>query len=289
MTLAAIESASSGLASSQPIADMVRELRDALAATIPDVAQSACSVGSGSHTAEELLAPLDLELAHLGPATPIAKQSSGLAHRTTLMVARRLMEATPATLLLPDEPERSLDPHAQRAAMAGPEIGRRAGARRHPLLQRASGCGYPVPLRASPARAALCAPCARRLIQPQDAERLRRFATPRERRGVLRTRRRASRGDHRLPSREGARADPRPRPHAEGIAGAATRRRRQPEDLSRLAGSPGSMSSSPGCVTPTTSRAGGERLTAAGVPVSTRQDMEAIGSLLRQTAISRTS
>jgi hypothetical protein len=117
-TLAAINEAGSQLAASQAISSMVGELRDALAATIPDVGGGAYTVGAGSHTAADLLALLDLELAHLGPATPMARQSTGLAQLSTLTVASRLLTSSPATLLLLDEPESALDPHAQRAVMA---------------------------------------------------------------------------------------------------------------------------------------------------------------------------
>jgi hypothetical protein len=274
--LAAIESVSSGLASSQPMVDMVRELRDALAATIPDVAQSAYSVGSGSHTAEELLALLDLELAHLGPATPIVKQSSGLAHLSTLMVARRLMEATPATLLLLDEPERSLDPHAQRAAMDGL---RSAGAQVLAATHSSSVlAGADVRTVARLAREGGVVRAVRpAAIEPQDAERLRRFATPLSAeaffaRVVVLVEGITDYQAVRLIARTlGRDLD------AEGIAVLPLDGGGSLKIYLELLGPTGLDVKLAGLCDADYEQGWRERLTAAGVPASTRQDMEAIG------------
>ena len=175
--LAAINEAGSQLAASQAISTMVGELRDALAATIPDVGGGAYTVGAGSHTAADVLALLDLELEHLGPATPIARQSTGLAQLSTLTVAGRLLVSNPATLLLLDEPESALDPHAQRATMAhlrgtGAQV---LAATKSPSVLAGADVRRVVRLARDAAGVRAVRPIA---IGPHDAERLRRFATP---------------------------------------------------------------------------------------------------------------
>lgn len=274
--LTAIDAASSQLAASQPIADMVRELRDALAATIPDVATGAYRVGTGSHTAEELLALLDLELAHLGPALPIARQSSGLAHLTTLMVARRLLAATPATLLLLDEPERALDPHAQRATMEGLRLtGAQVLAATHSssVLARAD-VRTVVRLARETGGVRAVRPTA---IAPHDAERLRRFATPLTAEAFFARRVLLVEGitDYqavRLVARAlGRDLD------AEGVALLPLDGGGSLKIYLELLGPAGLDVALAGLCDADYEQDWREKLTSAGLPVSTRQDMEAIG------------
>jgi AAA domain, putative AbiEii toxin, Type IV TA system len=175
--LAAIDQAGNQLAGGPAITSMVGELRNALAATIPEVGTAAYTVGASSHTAADLLALLDLELAHLGPPAPIARQSTGLAQLTTLTVTSRLLASIPATLLLLDEPENSLDPHAQRATMehlrgTGAQV---LAATKSPSILAGADVRRVVRLTRGADGVRAVRPAG---IHPQDAERLRRFATP---------------------------------------------------------------------------------------------------------------
>jgi hypothetical protein len=175
--LAAIEHVGADLAASQPITEIVNELRDGLAAIIPEVAADAYTVGAGSQSPAELLALLDLELAHLGPAIPVTRQSSGLAQVTTLTVATRLLAANPAMLLLLDEPETSLHPQAQRAAMAALRFtdAQVLAATHSSSVLAEADLRTIVRLKrdGTAVRAVLGS-----AIETDDAERLRRFATP---------------------------------------------------------------------------------------------------------------
>lgn len=114
--VAAIAQAGTELAESEGFTTLLNELGTRLAAMIPNA--GAYSVDPGDRSAAELLRLLDLHLAHDGPAIPIRRQSSGLAQLTVTAVAVRLLEECPETLVLVDEPELSLHPHAQRAVIA---------------------------------------------------------------------------------------------------------------------------------------------------------------------------
>ena len=82
---------------------------------IPNVAASPFDLGIGATTERELLKQFELLLSYGSPPIPVPHQSSGLGQLSVFVFARRLLDATPGALVLIDEPEISLHPHAQRA------------------------------------------------------------------------------------------------------------------------------------------------------------------------------
>lgn len=76
-------------------------------------------MGSTEITARELLADLELLLAHFGEPLSLQEQSSGLGQLTAFAFAMHLIDRQEGGILLVDEPETSLHPQAQRALMRG--------------------------------------------------------------------------------------------------------------------------------------------------------------------------
>jgi hypothetical protein len=172
---AAIATAGIELATSQGFVSMLAELRRHLAGMIPEA--GAYDVDPGERTAAELLRLLDLRLAHQGPPIPIRRQSSGLAQLTVAAVAVRLLEERPETLVLIDEPELSLHPHAQRAVTSALHTtGAQVLAATHSASVLAEiDLRSVVALRNHGATIMAARPGT---IDAAEAQRLRRFATP---------------------------------------------------------------------------------------------------------------
>jgi len=116
-------------------------------------------------------------LAYQGPAISIRRQSSGLAQLTVAAVAVRLLEERPETLVLIDEPEISLHPHAQRAAISAlGSTGAQVIAATHSASVLAEvDVRSVVSLRRENASVVAARPG---VIDASEAQRLRRFATP---------------------------------------------------------------------------------------------------------------
>jgi ABC-type lipoprotein export system ATPase subunit len=172
---AAIAEAARALAESPELVNLLTELQRRLGAMIPGA--GSYEVDPGERTAAELLRLLDLCLAHEGPAIPIRRQSSGLAQMTVAAVAVRLLEERPETLVLIDEPELSLHPHAQRAVMSAlSDTGAQVIAATHSASVLAEvDVRTLVSLRRNHAAVVAARPGT---IDAAEAQRLRRFATP---------------------------------------------------------------------------------------------------------------
>lgn len=172
---AAIATAGLGLATSHGFVTLLDELKQRLATMIPEA--GTYEVDPGERTAAELLRLLDLRLAHQGPPIPIRRQSSGLAQLTVAAVAVRLLEERPETLVLIDEPELSLHPHAQRAVTAAlGTTGAQVLAATHSASVLAEvDVRSVVALRRQGATVTAARPGT---IDATEAQRLRRFATP---------------------------------------------------------------------------------------------------------------
>jgi predicted ATPase len=109
--------ASEQLAQDPDLVTLLEAARNRLAELVPDVSQNAFAMGVSTVTPRELLNQFELEVAHLGEAVPVTRQSSGVAQLSIFVFALQLAAAQPGTFLLVDEPEVSLHPQAQRALM----------------------------------------------------------------------------------------------------------------------------------------------------------------------------
>jgi predicted ATPase len=172
---AAIATAGADLAASDGFVSLLEELKLRLGTLVPNA--GTYDVDPGDRTAAELLRLLDLRLAHDGSPVPIRRQSSGLAQLTVAAVAVRLLEESPEMLVLIDEPELSLHPHAQRAVTAslratGAQV---LTATHSPSVLSEVDVRSVVSLRRQGADVTAARPGH---IDPSEAQRLRRFATP---------------------------------------------------------------------------------------------------------------
>jgi putative ATP-dependent endonuclease of OLD family len=172
---AAIATAGADLAASQGFVSLLEELKLRLATMIPNA--GSYDVDPGERTAAELLRLLDLRLAHEGSPVPIRRQSSGLAQLTVAAVALSLLEESPDTLVLIDEPELSLHPHAQRAVTSSLRAtGAQVLAATHSSSVLAEvDVRSVVSLRRNASDVTVARPGN---IDATEAQRLRRFATP---------------------------------------------------------------------------------------------------------------
>lgn len=116
--VAAIDAASTQLAGDAAFAQLLSDLRSDLARLIPRVSTDPYSVEVAAADERDLLRQLELGLAYSGPTIGVTHQSSGLAQLTIFALAFRILSAASTTLTLVDEPEISLQPHAQRALTA---------------------------------------------------------------------------------------------------------------------------------------------------------------------------
>ena len=82
---------------------------------VPGITEDVFSVGSSDATTEELLGDLEIFFSHYGHPVPLPKQSSGLGQLAGFAFAMQLVRKQAGTILLIDEPEKSLHPQAQRA------------------------------------------------------------------------------------------------------------------------------------------------------------------------------
>jgi energy-coupling factor transporter ATP-binding protein EcfA2 len=172
---AGVAKAAKDLAAGPALTKLLHDIGAQLAALIPRV--GTYGVNPAELSVEQLLRLLDLQLAYEGPAIPVARQSSGLGQLTVAALAVQLLKKRPETLLLVDEPELSLHPHAQRAVLAALEsteaqivlathsasVLAEIDVRSIAVLRRANG----TVTAARPAN-----------INDDEAKRLRRFATP---------------------------------------------------------------------------------------------------------------
>ena len=114
-----IKNALDKLASDPGLSSLLQQLVADLSKLIPDVDQSAFSLGHpGLESDRDLLRAFALLLTHQGGTVAIEKQSNGLIQLAILVFALKTLANDPRTLLLLDEPEISLHPQAQRSLAA---------------------------------------------------------------------------------------------------------------------------------------------------------------------------
>lgn len=113
--LSAVDQAAHELARAQPLAELLRELGADLGRLIPEIGPDPYSLAADTGDRRSLLRQLELMLEHNDTAAPSVSHSGGLAQLTIFVLALRLLQAAPGALLLVDEPEQALHPHAQRA------------------------------------------------------------------------------------------------------------------------------------------------------------------------------
>lgn len=113
-----LDQAAGDLAAAQPLTDLLRAAEGELGQILPDATVGDFQFTPGATTDDDLLRQLELLLSGgaAGTAIPISRQSSGLAQLALFAFGlRALVDQRPDVLLLLDEPELSLHPHAQRA------------------------------------------------------------------------------------------------------------------------------------------------------------------------------
>jgi predicted ATP-dependent endonuclease of OLD family len=113
--LAAVATAGEQLAQTAALQQMLTALCDELAGLLPNVAVGAYSIEASVAEPRDLLRQFELMLSHNGPATAAIAQSGGLSQLSIFTLALRILSAASDALLLVDEPEQALHPHAQRA------------------------------------------------------------------------------------------------------------------------------------------------------------------------------
>jgi ABC-type Mn2+/Zn2+ transport system ATPase subunit len=113
-----ITDASRDLASTVPMQDLLEQLRVHLSGLLPKVQNDAFALGLDVTEPQEVLDQFELLVAYRGPETPLPQQSGGIAQVSVFTLALELLQKHPQALLLVDEPENALHPHAQRALVA---------------------------------------------------------------------------------------------------------------------------------------------------------------------------
>ena len=109
--------ASQEFAHSGPFYDLLGELGDELARLLPKVVPQAFDLGTDVAQPADILGQLALIVGHRGPPAPVASQSGGVVQAAIFALAIKTLKAEPDALLLVDEPEVALHPHAQRAVV----------------------------------------------------------------------------------------------------------------------------------------------------------------------------
>jgi predicted ATPase len=113
----AIQDASGSLGREQVLDGLLTSARNALATMLPDVGETAFSMGLSGVTPRDLLRQFELVVEYLGGPVSVSRQSSGLSQLAIFVFAMRLAALDQGTILLIDEPEISLHPQSQRALM----------------------------------------------------------------------------------------------------------------------------------------------------------------------------
>jgi energy-coupling factor transporter ATP-binding protein EcfA2 len=109
----AVAQAAADLVQAQPLQDLLASGSAELTKVLADAGSSAFALGSGPPL--EMLRELQLTLGYGGRRAAIGQQPSGLAHLAVFAIALVAMQRQPGSVVLVDEPELSLHPHAQRA------------------------------------------------------------------------------------------------------------------------------------------------------------------------------
>jgi len=117
--VSAILRAGQRLGDSEPLSNLLAEVGSELTKLIARVPAGALSLGPVAREHSDVLRQLLLLLALDGPSIPIPAQSAGLAQAAIMALALRVVATNPEALLLVDEPETALHPHAQRAVVQG--------------------------------------------------------------------------------------------------------------------------------------------------------------------------
>lgn len=111
----AVAQASSDLADAPPLQQLLDDGSDHLTRIIADAPTDAFGLRGGLPI--ELLRQLELTLAYSGRRGSLGEQASGLGHLAVFALALVAIDRQPGTLVLLDEPEISLAPHALRSVI----------------------------------------------------------------------------------------------------------------------------------------------------------------------------
>jgi hypothetical protein len=111
----AIAQAAASLATAAPLQQLLRDGSAQLVGVLNDADPNAFELGSGGPL--DMLRQLELTLAYRGHRAGLSEQPSGLGHLAIFAVAFVALQRHPGTVVLLDEPELSLHPHAQRAVI----------------------------------------------------------------------------------------------------------------------------------------------------------------------------
>ena len=115
--VSAMTRASEELAHAEPFSDLLGDLGNELARLLPKVEQRPFDLGADVAQPADILGQLALLVGHRGPPAPVASQTGGVVQAAIFALAVKALKAEPDALLLVDEPEAALHPHAQRAVI----------------------------------------------------------------------------------------------------------------------------------------------------------------------------
>jgi predicted ATPase len=110
-----IQDACSEFAAAKDLSKVLMDAGAQMSRLVPGVSKSAFAIESAATTELAVLRQLQLALQHAGPSLPITHQSSGLAELALFSFSLLSIIRRPGSILLIDEPERSLHAHVQRA------------------------------------------------------------------------------------------------------------------------------------------------------------------------------
>lgn len=112
----AISQAAAKLAAAVPLQQLLHDGSTELGGVLVDSDPDAFELGSGAPL--DMLRQLELTVAYGGHRAGLAEQPSGLGHLAIFAMALVVLRRHPGTVVLLDEPELSLHPHAQRAVIS---------------------------------------------------------------------------------------------------------------------------------------------------------------------------
>jgi hypothetical protein len=113
-----IEEAARTMSSDPALQQLLSDVGQLLSQLIPETAADPFTIGITAATDRDLLGQFELLLTTEALPIPVPKQSSGMTQLAVFVFALRLLTEFPGAILAVDEPEISLQPHAQRALVA---------------------------------------------------------------------------------------------------------------------------------------------------------------------------
>jgi ABC-type cobalamin/Fe3+-siderophores transport system ATPase subunit len=116
-TIAAIKSAAETLSEAEPLRELLADGNSQLARLLAGLPEEPFSLGPGESDTREVLRQLRLLLSLEQGRVSIGSQSGGIGQASIFAFLLRALAVAPESIVLIDEPENTLHPHAQRALL----------------------------------------------------------------------------------------------------------------------------------------------------------------------------